>query len=169
MSRSTYSLAAFYPRSAGRAWQSETGARLRLGCHRSDARVRATVSRPGRGQIHAIVVYNIDRLTRRPAELEHIYRSVSAANVTQVRFAIGDNDISTVDELMMARIIGAFTTNESAKIGRRKSRKIAGHRPAGWGCVALPSGGPNPSQTLPSLVATSSQGPVLRATHSFGP
>lgn len=76
------------------------------------------------GLIDAIVVYNIDRLTRRPAELEHFYEAVSAARVSHVRFVTGDTDISTVDGLMMARILGAFAAKESANIGRRVSRKM---------------------------------------------
>ena len=76
------------------------------------------------GLIDAIVVYNIDRLTRRPAELEHFYDAVTAAKVTHVRFVTGDTDISTVDGLMMARILGAFAAKESANIGRRVSRKM---------------------------------------------
>ncbi len=76
------------------------------------------------GLVDAVIVYNIDRLTRRPAELEHFYEAVTAAKVTQVRFVTGDTDISTVDGLMMARILGAFAAKESANIGRRVSRKM---------------------------------------------
>jgi site-specific DNA recombinase len=76
------------------------------------------------GLVDAIIVYNIDRLTRRPAELEHFYEAVTAAKVSQVRFVTGDTDISTVDGLMMARILGAFAAKESANIGRRVSRKM---------------------------------------------
>lgn len=76
------------------------------------------------GLVDAVLVYNIDRLTRRPAELEQFYEAVQQAGVTQVRFVTGDTDISTVDGLMMARILGAFAAKESANIGRRVSRKM---------------------------------------------
>jgi site-specific DNA recombinase len=76
------------------------------------------------GIIDGVLVYNIDRLTRRPAELEHFYEAVQAAGVAHVRFVTGDTDIGTVDGLMMARILGAFSAKESANIGRRVSRKM---------------------------------------------
>ncbi|WP_460819532.1 recombinase family protein [Nocardioides korecus] len=78
----------------------------------------------GDGLVDGVVVCNIDRLTRRPAELEAFYDAVTAAGVTQVRFVTGDTDISTTDGLMMARILGAFAAKESANIGRRVARKM---------------------------------------------
>lgn len=76
------------------------------------------------GLVDGIVVYNIDRLTRRPAELEQFYEAVRAAGVRDVRFVTGDTDISTTDGLMMARILGAFAAKESANISRRVVRKM---------------------------------------------
>jgi site-specific DNA recombinase len=75
------------------------------------------------GLIDAVIVYNIDRLTRRPAELEDFSQAVEAARVRHVRFVTGDTDLSTDDGLLMARMLGAFAAKESANIGRRVRRK----------------------------------------------
>lgn len=76
------------------------------------------------GLVDAVIVYNIDRLTRRPAELEAFYEAVKAAGGQPVRFVTGDTDIGTDDGLMMARVLGAFAAKESANIGRRVKRKM---------------------------------------------
>jgi site-specific DNA recombinase len=77
----------------------------------------------GDGIADGVIVYNIDRLTRRPAELEHFYEVVQQARVEHVRFVTGDTDIGTADGLMMARVLGAFAAKESGNIARRVSRK----------------------------------------------
>lgn len=76
------------------------------------------------GLIDAVVVYNLDRLTRRPAELEAFADAMSAAGVRHVKFVTGDMDMGTDDGLMMARIMGAFSAKESANISRRVKRKM---------------------------------------------
>lgn len=76
------------------------------------------------GLIDGVLVYNMDRLTRHPPELEHFHDVVKAAKVTDVHFVTGDADLSTVDGLLMARILGAFAAKESANIGRRVARKM---------------------------------------------
>jgi site-specific DNA recombinase len=76
------------------------------------------------GVVDSVLVYNIDRLTRHPRELEGFYEVVQAARVDHVKFVTGDTDISTSDGLMMARVLGAFAAKESANIGRRVSRKM---------------------------------------------
>ena len=75
------------------------------------------------GLVDAVVVYNIDRLTRRPSELEHFAEVVQTARIQHVRFVTGDTDIGTTDGLLMARILGAFAAKEFANIGRRVARK----------------------------------------------
>lgn len=76
------------------------------------------------GVIDGVLVYNLDRLTRRPAELEAFADAMTAAGVRQVKFVTGDLDMGTDDGLMMARIMGAFAAKESANIGRRVRRKM---------------------------------------------
>lgn len=76
------------------------------------------------GHLDGVIVYNIDRLTRRPAELEHFNDTVACAGVRHVRFVTGDTDIGTDDGLLLARIQGAMAAKESANIGRRVRRKM---------------------------------------------
>lgn len=76
------------------------------------------------GVVDGVVVYNIDRLTRRPAELQAFASAVERAGVRQVKFVTGDVDTGTDDERMMARIMGAFAAKESANIARRVRHKM---------------------------------------------
>ncbi len=76
------------------------------------------------GGIDGVLVYNIDRLTRRPAELEQFAEAMLAAKITDVRFVTGDTDITTTEGMLMARVLGAFAAQESAKISSRVSRKM---------------------------------------------
>jgi DNA invertase Pin-like site-specific DNA recombinase len=75
------------------------------------------------GLIDGVLVYHLDRLTRRPIELEHFLEIVDAAKVRHVRFVTGDADVSTGDGLLVARIMGAVAANESASKSRRVARK----------------------------------------------
>lgn len=84
----------------------------------------------------AVLVYHVDRLTRRPVELEEFVAVLDAAKVRQVRFVVGDMDIGTGDGLMVARILGAMAANESATKSRRVARKMEQNAAAG-----LPHGG----------------------------
>ncbi|MFL6138517.1 MAG: recombinase family protein [Frankiaceae bacterium] len=76
------------------------------------------------GRRDAVVVYHIDRLTRRPIELEQFVAIVDAARVRHVRFVVGDLDIGNGDGLLMARILAAMAANESATKSRRVRRKL---------------------------------------------
>ena len=75
------------------------------------------------GIIDAVLVYHLDRLTRRPKELEHFVEVTDAAKVTQVRFVIGGMDIGTGDGLLVARIEAAVAANASSAASRRIIRK----------------------------------------------
>lgn len=72
----------------------------------------------------AVIVYHVDRLTRRPVELEAFVAAVDAAKVRHVRFAVGDMDLGIGDGLMIARMLGAMAAHESATKSRRVSRKL---------------------------------------------
>ncbi len=76
------------------------------------------------GVVDAVLVYHLDRLTRRPKELEHFLDTLDAAKVTNVRFVVGDMDIGTGDGLLVARIQAAVAANESATKSRRIKRKM---------------------------------------------
>jgi site-specific DNA recombinase len=74
------------------------------------------------GDVDAVLVYNLDRLTRRPIEFESFHGILGDAGVTQVRFVTGDVDLGTDDGLLYGRIQAAFAANESAVKSRRISR-----------------------------------------------
>ena len=74
------------------------------------------------GTITGVVVYDLDRLTRRPADLEAFIDlsdrlGVSLANVS------GDVDLTTAAGRMVARIKGAVARQEAERIGERVKRQ----------------------------------------------
>ena len=76
------------------------------------------------GAIDAVLVYNLDRLTRRPAEFEDFNAVLRDAGVASVRFVTGDMDLGTDDGLLIGRIQAAVAADESAKKRRRVKRKL---------------------------------------------
>jgi DNA invertase Pin-like site-specific DNA recombinase len=89
------------------------------------------------GARDAVIVYHVDRLTRRPIELEQFLDVLTAAKVRHVRFvAGGDLDIGNGDGLMVLRMLLAVAANESATKSRRIKRKMEQNATAG-----LPHGG----------------------------
>src|SRR3974390_11159 len=76
----------------------------------------------GVGLRDAVVCVDLDRLTRRPAELEAFMdladrRGIALANVS------GDTDLSTSDGRFRARIMGAVARQESEKKAERVARE----------------------------------------------
>lgn len=91
------------------------------------------------GRVDAVVVYNADRLHRRPAELEVFFETCEAAGVDQFASASGDRDLSNPDDQTFLRVGGAFAANEVAKTRQRIRRKMLQKAEAGeW------HGGPRP-------------------------
>jgi len=76
------------------------------------------------GSRDAVLVYHVDRLTRRPIELEQFVAAVDDARVRDVRFVVGDTDLGTSDGLMVLRMLSAVAANESATKSRRVRRKL---------------------------------------------
>ena len=76
------------------------------------------------GVVDAVVVYNIDRLTRRPIEFEVFNEILTKAGVHQVRFVTGDVDLGNDDGLFYGRLQAAFAAKESATKSRRIKRKL---------------------------------------------
>lgn len=73
----------------------------------------------------AVIVYHVDRLTRRPIELEQFVEVLTASKVRHVRFVAGaDVDIANGDGLMVLRLTAAVAANESASKSRRILRKM---------------------------------------------
>jgi site-specific DNA recombinase len=89
------------------------------------------------GTRDAVLVYHVDRLTRRPKELEQFLDVISTARVRHVRFVSGgDLDVSNGDGLMVVRMLAAVAANESATKSRRMKRKLDQRAESG-----LPHGG----------------------------
>ena len=74
------------------------------------------------GQIDAVVVYHLDRLHRRPKELEEFAEICQGAGLTNVATVHGDFDIGSDDGLFTARILGAVARKESDDKSRRIKR-----------------------------------------------
>lgn len=96
------------------------------------------------GVINAVVVYNIDRLTRRMSELEQF---IDLARVLRLDLAnvAGDIDLSTANGQTMAYVMGGFAKGEVLKMSERIKRGnqqlrergqwLGGTRPFGWDVV----------------------------------
>ncbi|MDQ3106961.1 MAG: recombinase family protein [Actinomycetota bacterium] len=94
------------------------------------------------GAVDAVIVWHLDRLTRRPVELEEFFEVCDAAGVRNLACVTGDVDLSTHDGQFMARILGAVARKESDDKSRRTIRKhlelaeagraVGGTRPFGY-------------------------------------
>ncbi|TFD04170.1 recombinase family protein [Cryobacterium sp. TMT1-66-1] len=74
-------------------------------------------------KIDAIVIYSIDRLTRRPVELEAI---IALADIYFFEMATvsGGIHIATTEDRMLARTMGALASYETSKMSQRLKRKF---------------------------------------------
>ncbi|SDS45880.1 recombinase family protein [Microterricola viridarii] len=90
------------------------------------------------GRRDGVVVYNLDRLTRRPVELEQFAEICERAGVRQLATVTADVDLGTDDGMFMARIFAAFAAKESARKSERLRRKARQNAEAG-----KPGGGAN--------------------------
>ncbi len=82
------------------------------------------------GRLGALVVWDVDRLTRTPRELEDVVdlaerRGVALASVG------GDIDLATPQGRLTARIKGSVAKHESEQLARRVKRKMAERAEAG--------------------------------------
>jgi site-specific DNA recombinase len=80
------------------------------------------------GARDAVVVYNFDRLTRQPIQLEEFSALCERAGVRQVATVTSDIDLGTDDGLFTARIFAAFAAKESGRKSARlksKARQLA--------------------------------------------
>lgn len=75
------------------------------------------------GTRDAVIVWHLDRLHRRPIELEDFANICTAAGA-KVATLHGDVDFGTGDGLLVARIMAAVAANESDAKGRRVRRKM---------------------------------------------
>jgi len=75
------------------------------------------------GRRDAVIVWHMDRLHRRPAELEGFVDTCTRAGVRDVVTLSGDIDLAKGDGLLMARLLAAVAANESDSKRRRGARK----------------------------------------------
>jgi site-specific DNA recombinase len=76
------------------------------------------------GARDAVIVYNLDRLHRRPVELEEFVALCERMRVSQVATVTADIDLGNDDGLFMARTFAAFAAKESGRKSARIRRKM---------------------------------------------
>lgn len=79
----------------------------------------------------AVIVYNIDRLTRQPRQLEDFVALCDRVQMQTVATVTGDIDLGNDDGLFMARIMGAVAAKESARKSARLQRAFEQHAQKG--------------------------------------
>lgn len=77
----------------------------------------------GAGRVDGVIVYHLDRLHRRPRELEDFLDVCARAGVRDMACVTGEIDLATHDGQFHARILGAVSRKESDDKSRRISRK----------------------------------------------
>jgi site-specific DNA recombinase len=75
------------------------------------------------GQIDAVIVYHLDRLTRQPRDLERFFDTCDRAGVSAMATVSGDINLATDDGRFHARILGAVARKSSDDQSRRLMRK----------------------------------------------
>ena len=89
------------------------------------------------GAVDGLIVYHLDRLTRRPMDLERFLEVIDAAHFEHVRFVSGDPGLFNGDGLTMARMSVVFANHESVtksrRITRQKQEEARKGRPARTG------------------------------------
>lgn len=91
------------------------------------------------GAVGAVVVWDVDRLTRRPAELE-AFILLAERHGTRLASVGGDIDLATPQGQLTARIKGAVARHEAQQIQRRIQAKVDELAAAG----RIANGGPRP-------------------------
>jgi site-specific DNA recombinase len=82
------------------------------------------------GQIDAVVVWSLDRLHRRPAELE-VFIGLAERKDIALGSVAGDHDLGTPDGRLFARMLGVVAASEAEKISQRVKRKQQQNREQG--------------------------------------
>jgi site-specific DNA recombinase len=94
------------------------------------------------GLLDGLVVYDLDRLARQPADLERILSIFDSRPGLRFATVQGDLDLMSSDGRTMARVLIAFANKSSMDTSRRTARKhlelaqagepVGGTRPFGW-------------------------------------
>lgn len=111
------------------------------------------------GSRDAVLVWHMDRLHRRPLELEHFADVCARAGVRDVVTISGDVDLANGDGLLLARLLAAVAANESHAKSRRIARKAQEVAESGRPMM----GGPRPFGFLDDRVTHHpTEAPVVR-------
>lgn len=120
---------------------NDTGASTRS---RKKSRPQYTdmLSRARAGEFEVVVAYSNSRLTRRPLELEELITLYEQHSVRMITVVSGNDDLSTADGRMVARIKASVDAAEVERTAERVARKhlesaregrpVSGTRPFGW-------------------------------------
>jgi site-specific DNA recombinase len=109
------------------------------------------------GALDAVVCWDLDRLTRQPAELEEFVRIADAAGLRHLLTVTDQVDPTTGDGLLVARIKAAVAAEEVAKTRKRLVRARASAAADGkW------NGGPLPYGRGPGMTVDDAEAAVLR-------
>jgi site-specific DNA recombinase len=94
------------------------------------------------GVLDGLVVYDLDRLARQPADLERLLTIFDSRPGLRFATVQGDLDLMSSDGRTMARVLIAFANKSSMDTSRRNARKhlelaqagepVGGTRPFGW-------------------------------------
>ncbi|VXB92875.1 recombinase family protein [Nocardioides sp. AX2bis] len=76
------------------------------------------------GHIDAVMAWHVDRLYRRPSELEQFISACERARVSDLHTVSGSFDLATGDGMLVARMLAAVAANESDSKRRRGKRKM---------------------------------------------
>jgi DNA invertase Pin-like site-specific DNA recombinase len=83
------------------------------------------------GEVRAVVAYSNSRLTRRPLELEGLIRLHAETGVYIATIVSGDDDLSTADGRMVARIKASVDAAEAERTSERAKARLAARRDKG--------------------------------------
>jgi hypothetical protein len=109
------------------------------------------------GALDAVVTWDLDRLTRQPAELEEFVRIADAAGLRHLLTVTDQVDPTTGDGLLVARIKAAVAAEEVAKTRKRLKRaRVAAAEEGKW------NGGPLPYGRGPGMTVNEAEATVLR-------
>ncbi|MBX9978662.1 MAG: recombinase family protein, partial [Mycobacterium gordonae] len=108
------------------------------------------------GARDAVIVYNLDRLHRRPVELEEFDALCESVGVRDVATVTADIDLGNDDGLFMARIFAAFAAKESGRKSARIRRKMLQNAEQG-----LPHGSVRPFGYEPDKITVRSDEAVV--------
>jgi site-specific DNA recombinase len=109
------------------------------------------------GQVGVILAYSNSRLTRRPLEFERLVAAHNKTGVTFRTVVSGDDDLSTADGLMVARIKASVDAAESHRISERTQRakkqaKEEGRWQGGWRPYGFTADGVTPDPAEAAVV-----------------